>query len=76
MKHAYLTAAVVTGYRIAKDDLTGAWTLTGTVAHANPYLLRQTPLVFVMVTKGGACGGRWRRGRWPMASVRRALALP
>ena len=65
VKHAYLTAAVVTGYRIAKDDVTGAWTLTGTVADANPYLLSQTPLVFVMVTKGGSV--RWPVEAWAMA---------
>ena len=66
VKHAYQTAAIVTGYTIAKDTLSGAWLLTGTVAQSDAFLLRQSPLVFVMVVKAGAW--RWPVEAWAMAN--------
>jgi len=63
VKAAYLTAAEVTGYVLAKEPLTGAWMVRATVVTSDPYLLAQPDLVFVAPHKGGA----WR---WPIASCR------
>jgi len=59
VKAAYLTAAEVTGYRLAREPLTGAWQVTGTIVTSDPYLLAQPGLMFVAPHKGGA----WR---WPI----------
>jgi len=56
VKAAYLTAAEVTGYRLARDPLSGAWRVTGTIVASDPYLLAQPGLMFVAPHKGGA----WR----------------
>lgn len=61
VKHSYLTAAVLRDYLVTRDP-SGAWTLTATVVHRNPFLLTQTPLVFVAPHKRGA----WR---WPVTSI-------
>jgi len=61
VKAAYLTAAEVTGYVLAKEPLTGAWMVRATVVTSDPYLLAQPDLVFVAPHKGGA----WR---WALAS--------
>jgi hypothetical protein len=73
VKHAYQTAALITDYHIAKDDLSGAWLLTGTVAQSDAYLLTQSPLFFVM--RGGA---RWPVLAWSMTAGQCAatVALP
>lgn len=56
VKAAYLTAAEITGYTLAKDELTGAWFVSGTVVTSDAYLLAQAGLLFVAPHKGGA----WR----------------
>jgi len=56
VKAAYLTAAEVTGYVLAKEPLTGAWMVRATVVTSDPYLLQQPGLQFVAPHKGGA----WR----------------
>lgn len=48
VKYEYATAADVTHVVMRLDDLTRHITLTGTVVTANPYLLAQRPLAFVM----------------------------
>jgi hypothetical protein len=58
VKAAYLTAAEITGYTLARDELTGAWVVSGTVVASDAYLLAQAGLVFVAPHKGGA----WRWG--------------
>ena len=63
VKHAYRTAAIIRDFAITRDELTKALTLTGTVAHADTFLLTQSPLVFVLATKHGAT-------RWPVESWR------
>jgi hypothetical protein len=63
VKYAYQTAAELKPYHIARDELTGAWTLTGTVIAANAFLLAQRPLAFLM--KAGAW--RWPVESWAMA---------
>jgi len=62
VKHAYFIAATVTDYAITVDRQTRRHTLSGTVATSVPYLLRQRPLLFVLVTKAGVL-------RWPIESV-------
>jgi hypothetical protein len=52
--YAYHTAAIVTNYVLTLR----ARTVTGTITESNPYLLTQTPLVFVT-----------RVGRWPVEAV-------
>lgn len=49
VKHGYQVAAEITGFELAIRTLD----LGGTVAHSDPFLLTQTPLVFVMPTKTG-----------------------
>jgi len=67
VKFAYLTAAEVTGFVIARDDLTRAWIVQGTVAASDSYLLTFPGLEFVVPHKGGA----WR---WRIESCRIAAA--
>jgi hypothetical protein len=67
VKAAYLTAAELTGYTLARDELTGAWFVHGTVVTSDAYLLAQAGLVFVAPHKGGA----WR---WVIESF--AIAGP
>lgn len=62
VKHAYQTAATLTGYAITVDPKTRRWTLTGAVVDQNPFLLAQAPLVFVVPTKAGV-------RRWPIVSL-------
>lgn len=62
VKHAYQTAATVAGYVITIDPTTRRLTLAGAVVDMNPFLLTQTPLVFVTPTKAGA-------RRWPIVSL-------
>ena len=62
VKHAYRLAATVVDYAIVVNPPTRRLTLGGTVTTSNPYLLRRTPLVFVVPTKAG-------RLRWPIESV-------
>jgi len=61
VKLAYQTAAELTGYVITIDPARRL-TLSGTIVASNPFLLTQTPLVFVVGTKVGAC-------RWPVQTV-------
>jgi len=63
VKAAYLTAADIAGYTLARDELTGAWFVSGTVVTSDAYLLAQTGLLFVAPHKGGA----WR---WVIESYR------
>lgn len=62
VKHAYQTAATLSGYVITVDPATRRFTLAGAVVDRNPFLLTQTPLVFVTPTKAGA-------RRWPIVSL-------
>ena len=62
VKHAYHRAATIVDYAIVVDPPTRRLTLGGTVAASDPYLLAQTPLLFVVPTKAG-------RLRWPIESV-------
>jgi hypothetical protein len=48
IKAAYHTAATVTRYAITRDELSGAWVLTGTVTGSNPYWLQHPALAFVV----------------------------
>jgi hypothetical protein len=63
VKSTYLTAAVITGFVVARDTLTGAWMVRGTASACDAYLLNQPPHVFVIPHKGGA----WQ---WPIESLR------
>jgi len=67
VKAAYLTAAEISGYTLAKDELTGAWFVSGTVVTSDAYLLAQAGLLFVAPHKGGA----WR---WVIESYQLAGA--
>lgn len=62
VKHAYRLAATIVDYTIVVDPPTRRLTLGGTVATSDPFLLTQTPLVFVVPTQAG-------RLRWPIESV-------
>jgi hypothetical protein len=62
VKHAYHLAATLVDYTIVVDPATRRLTLGGTVTTSDPYLLAQTPLVFVVPTKAG-------RLRWPIKTV-------
>ena len=73
IKFAYQTAAVITGFVVARDELTKTWLLTGSVAQANAYLLAQAPLVFVPTVKAGAW--RWPVESWAMAEGRCSARL-
>jgi hypothetical protein len=73
IKFAYQTAAVITGFVVARDELTKTWVLTATVLESNAYLLAQTPLVFVPTVKGGAW--RWPVESWAMAHGRCTATL-
>ena len=61
VKHAYHVAAEVSGYVITVDPAR-RFTLAGRVASSDPYLLTQTPLVFVIPTTRGPM-------RWPVESL-------
>ena len=61
VKHAYHTAAEVTGCVVTFDEPPTTARLVGAVTDPDGYLLTQTPLVFVVPTKSGA----WR---WPIQS--------
>jgi len=62
VKHAWHCAARVTDYTITVDPSTRRLTLGGTVAMSDPYLLTQSPLLFVVATQAGVL-------RWPVQSV-------
>lgn len=51
----YRTAAIVDRWTVKRSRVQGArvWTLTGTVAHASPFELRQTGLHFSAPRQGG-----------------------
>ena len=61
VKHAWLVAAEVSGYVITVDPAR-RFTLAGRVAASDPYLLAQTPLVFVIPTTRGPM-------RWPIDGI-------
>ena len=67
VKASYLTAAEISGYTLAKDEISGAWFVAGTVVTSDAYLLAQAGLVFVAPHKGGA----WR---WVIESYQLAGA--
>jgi hypothetical protein len=48
IKSSYHTAATVTQYQITRDELSGAFVLTGTVTSSDPYLLQHEALAFVI----------------------------
>jgi hypothetical protein len=48
IKSSYQTAATVSHYRITRDELSGAFVLTGTITSSDPYLLQHETLAFVI----------------------------
>lgn len=50
----YRTAAVCKAWRIAKHA--GQWRLTATLVRGEPFMLRQTPLLFTAPHEGGRDG--------------------
>jgi len=62
IKHAWHTAAEVTGFAITADPASRRLTLGGLVATSDPYRLTQTPLVCVLPLKSGAL-------RWPIMTL-------
>ena len=62
IKHAWHTAAEVTGFVITADPATRRLTLGGMVATSDPYRLTQAPLVCVLPLKSGAM-------RWPIETL-------
>ena len=63
VKADYQTAAVITGFVMVRDALTGAWMVSGTASACDAYLLAHPPHVFVIPRKGSA----WR---WAIESFR------
>jgi len=61
VKHAYHTAAEVSGFVITVDPATRRLTLGGQVHARSPWLTAR-PLVFVVTTKAGAL-------RWPIDTL-------
>jgi hypothetical protein len=61
VKHAWHVAAEVAGFVITVDPARRL-TLAGRVAASDPYLLTQTPLVFVIPTRKGPM-------RWPIEAL-------
>jgi len=62
VKHAWHTAAELTGYVITVDRASRRLVLAGRVVASDAHVLAQTPLEFVIPTKYGA-------RRWPIESL-------
>lgn len=56
----YRSAATFTSWRIRKTG-SGRWILTATIAHVEPFAIRQTPLLFT-APREGTCDGFWAWG--------------
>jgi len=63
VKHAYRTAATLTGWTLTIDPATRVMTFAAIVDSADAYLLTQTPLELVLHTARGT-------SRWPMTTCR------
>lgn len=63
IKHVFRVAVTLGKYEVAIDRTTRRGTLSGEVVTSDPYLLTQSPLVFIVPALAAA------GGRWPVESV-------
>lgn len=63
IRWGYHRAAEVRAWCVSRDKTTKAWSLTGAVVEANPFLGSRSALVFVVPLKGGHA---WQ---WPIETL-------